>query len=725
MSFAAKSVVLGIAALLLVVESAPGQTGGNTPPEAQDLTEPEQYFYGVVVTASDREETLSQVSSTVQILDRERIENSTAATVTQFLAENGIAFFSAWTPGQTQINIRGAASDGQGRDFRSQVLVLVNGRRSGTANISKFSLDDIQRIEILRGPASLIYGSQAIGGVVNLITRDGLNSPGEYLELSGGSFGRINSVGQYGLARGPLDVFLSVHGGRSGDYESGSDSPETMENTAYKQYGGLLALGFKRNDRERLGLTFRQDGNWDTGFRGSAWDVDNRENRRNQSFEATYRGETESTRFRWNTRYYYFKDVDDFRWGTEIVRAGNGNPAAGFEIDDNYRTSTGHGIKAASELELWAGNRLTGGLDQEWWKLENRRIRVPVSGGSTTQVPPFDVNSDSRNTGLIFEDTQEFVDGRLSFRGGARYDFGRHNIKETPNFPTLVPRGEDYDSVTWRAGAVGRPLGWLSLRFNAGTGFRSPTPIELASDFNTVLGNQIIGNPDLSPERTTSYETGVMLASPRIWADFALFWSNIHDRIGTVAITGSRSQYQNRAESQIRGLEFQSQTQLFTLADRYRFRLDVNGVYHWRFRDLDAAENNLNTDNIERMYKYQGSTRLSMESPRWSASLGGVYNGPVYYNTEENLLIPQGEPSRTFIHGKNPFWLLDTNVRFQATPTVSVWMAVNNLLDLNYHPLFIALNRLPTVADLRLSNGGVGNSLPGREFVFGIRFSRR
>jgi outer membrane cobalamin receptor len=108
----------------------------------------------------------------VQVIERSTIERSTAKSVADLLAQNAVGFLSEWTPGQTSINIRGAATDGQGRDFKSQVLVLINGHRAGTANVAKMSLADVDRIEIVRGPSSVIYGSQNMGGVINIMRRD-------------------------------------------------------------------------------------------------------------------------------------------------------------------------------------------------------------------------------------------------------------------------------------------------------------------------------------------------------------------------------------------------------------------------------------------------------------------------------------------------------------------------------------------------------------------------
>src|SRR5262249_40883851 len=82
----------------------------------------------------------ARVAGPVQIIERSAIERSTAKSVADLLAQNAVGFLSEWTPGQTSINIRGAATDGQGRDFKSQVLVLINGHRAGTANVAKMSL---------------------------------------------------------------------------------------------------------------------------------------------------------------------------------------------------------------------------------------------------------------------------------------------------------------------------------------------------------------------------------------------------------------------------------------------------------------------------------------------------------------------------------------------------------------------------------------------------------
>jgi vitamin B12 transporter len=148
--------------------------------------------------------------------------------------------------------------------------------------------------------------------------------------------------------------------------------------------------------------------------------------------------------------------------------------------------------------------------------------------------------------------------------------------------------------------------------------------------------------------------------------------------------------------------------------------LGVNGVYHLRMRDQDAVEQNLSTDMIERLYESQGSATLGLTNRAWSARISGTYYGAVWYDTEERLLVPQVEPVRNTIHRKSPFWTWRLGGRRALTGGLWLTAAVDNLFNENNHPLFIATNNAPALSDPAFSNGGIGNSLPGRAFVVGL-----
>ena len=708
--------VLLLAWFAAAIPVAAQQAGAADP---DDPADPQRRFEEVVVTATLEDERVSDVPVTVQTFDREEIEESGAMTVTEFLSERGVAFFSTWTPAQTSINIRGGASDGQGRDFRSQVVVLINGRRAGTANISKLGLHDVERIEVLRGPGGLVYGSQALGGVINLITKDGLRSPGANVRISGGSWGQVETVAQYGASVGRFDYFVSAHGGRRGDYEAGEGAVETpMRNTAYQQGGGMVALGYTPNAFQRVSFTARTDGMYDAGFRGSSWDWDNVEDRTNQSFDFIYSGETRSGRASWEVQSSYFRDLDDFRWGAEIF--GSGNP--GVDLDHNRRRQTGFFLRGLTNVELGGANSIQVGVDQQWWQLRSTRMREPLPGRTASQVGPFDNNSDSRNFGVFFEDVQRVLDDRLILRGGVRFDGGRHQIRETPNRPNLVERAANYDAVTYRVGATVKPIEELAVRFNVQTGYRAPNATELAIDYMTVLGNLILGNPDLEPEQATSYEVGIAYENARMWVDLALFRNDITNRIQAVADTRDAPVriYQNRAESELVGLELQSNFVLARTGNATSVNLGINAAHHFRMRDLDAAARNLSTDRIIRVYETQGSLLLGVHNPAWMVQVVGTYYGPVWYDTEERLLIPFAEPARGTIHRKGPFTIWNLRGRYELGGGVWLTGAVRNLLNKNNHPLFIAINREPLFANLARSNGGLGNSMPGRAFIVGF-----
>lgn len=140
----------------------------------------------VVVTATKTEIPLSQAAASVTVIDRRQIEQSQAPYIGDLLRQvPGLDVVQSGGPGQVaSVFLRGANSN--------QTLVLIDGIRvndplNGGVDFSGLSTDNIERIEIIRGPQSALYGSDAIGGVINIITRRGTGPSSGTISLEGGS----------------------------------------------------------------------------------------------------------------------------------------------------------------------------------------------------------------------------------------------------------------------------------------------------------------------------------------------------------------------------------------------------------------------------------------------------------------------------------------------------------------------------------------------------------
>ncbi len=688
----------------------------------------------IVVTVTGRPEQRGRIASTVQVIEGEALAKSRAASVTDLLAENAVGFFSEWTPAQTSINIRGGASDGQGRDFRSQVLVLVNGRRAGTANLSKLSPNDIERIEVVRGPASVIYGSQAMGGVINIILKTGRTAPGLTLGISGGSFGNLAGRAQFGgvTAQG-FDYFVSAHGARADSYHAGAGGGR-QDNTDFQRRGGMASFGYAFAPGHRIDGNIRTDGTYDAGFRGSAWNTINREDRTNASFDIVYTGRLDSDILRWTLHGYGVQDRDIFRWAAPIIRNAAGNPAPGTSRDFNSRRLDIIGFRFQPVLRLLPGNEILLGIDGERSVLRSDRFRLAVPGQpALAQVPPFDNNQTETVFGFYAEGSQRLFDDRLTVRAGVRHTVGKTSFDLTPNLALQRQTRRSYEATTYSVGTSFRATDWLRLRAGFATGFRAPTATELGADFTALGGGRTFGNPNLKPESSRQLEAGATVMGLGWTLDLALFENRIQNRIQTrprPGVANTSDWVNNNSDVVIRGVESQFAIDILrTLrpdeASGWHWSLFFNGGYNFFMRDFGVTPT-ANSRKPERIYAYQAAlgTRFGQRAGAtfpWTFSLTAIHRGPMWYNTEENLLIPQGEPSRDFIHRKQPFWVVNARLDVELSSSVSFFVSANNLFNVNQHPIFIALDKKPFIGDARLSNGGFGNSMPGRNIIVGLQ----
>lgn len=164
----------------------------------------------IVVTATRQQERISELLADVSVITREQIENAGQSTLEELLArQTAIEYSSSGGPGQISgIGIRGANSN--------HTLLLIDGVRvgsatSGTANFSRLPLAQIERIEILRGPASALYGADAIGGAIQIFTKRGEGPASVNASTGFGSYGTSDS--SIGVAGGNDVVSYSLQAG--------------------------------------------------------------------------------------------------------------------------------------------------------------------------------------------------------------------------------------------------------------------------------------------------------------------------------------------------------------------------------------------------------------------------------------------------------------------------------------------------------------------------------
>ena len=162
----------------------------------------------VVVTAERLCETTATTPSAVTIVTREQIDQQQARTVREVLSQQaGVEVASTGQPGgQSSLFLRGANYN--------QTLVLIDGMRVNNPFNSAFDfanlpVDNIERIEILRGPQSTLYGSEAMGGVINIVTRQGAAQPTGAIMVEGGSFDSFRTRESFSMTAGQLSLAAS------------------------------------------------------------------------------------------------------------------------------------------------------------------------------------------------------------------------------------------------------------------------------------------------------------------------------------------------------------------------------------------------------------------------------------------------------------------------------------------------------------------------------------
>lgn len=532
----------------------------------------------ITVTATRLPTLTSEVPATVTVIDAEQIADELATDIRDLVRfEPGVSvrrapsrFSAAFSPtgrdGNADINIRGIGGN--------RVLIQVDGIRApngfafGAQAAGRGDYADIglvKSVEILRGPASALYGSDGLSGAVSFITSDPEDLLGDGRDITGMLRATYDSAS---------DEFseTAILAGRSGAWSAlvaytrrdgeelenqgdvgGTGSLRTIPNPQDTRSNALLGkIVFAPNPEHRIRLTgeyldnriesrvFSSEGG-PQPFTGTFVDrlaTDDTVERMRVSLDWRYQAsEGSNGAIDYAHVALYWQDAENSQFSDED-RSGPFNPADRERLNTFENRVWGGNIELRSGFETgpFSHNLVFGGDVSFTNQVGVRDGVVPPFGESfpTAAFPETDFTLGGAFVG------DEIEIGPITLFPALRFDFYDLNPKADPLLPTFTAAAQNGTRLTPRIGIVGNIGGGVSLYANYAQGFRAPEPSQVNQFFeNLIFGYTSLPNPDLRPETSETYEAGIRFNDDIVSASLTGFVGRYDDFISQQLVSGT------------------------------------------------------------------------------------------------------------------------------------------------------------------------------------------
>uniref|UniRef100_Q3ARU9 TonB-dependent receptor-related protein n=1 Tax=Chlorobium chlorochromatii (strain CaD3) TaxID=340177 RepID=Q3ARU9_CHLCH len=611
----------------------------------------------MVVTSSRFEEPKKNLTSNITIIGKDEIAQSSAQDLGELLAEKNLGQVQKYPGTMTSVGIRGFRSETHGNDLMGKVLVLIDGRRAGTGNTAKIMTENVERIEIIQGPAAVQYGSAAIGGVVNVITKKGDNVPSFFVEQKGGSNEFVKTAAGVQGKIGKLDFASALSRSEAGDYKTGSG--KTYFNTGYdEQVLANLNVGYEIADGHRIGFGYHS---FDVDKAGSPSylslnDLQSYTSNNNHAIDVSYEGALTNKRWLWSTRY--FSGMDSYQYV---------DPSTSYTSSSDVEQQGAQAQISFTEKSLlitagvdWLNYELTSTLAPKWSKYNNPAVFLLAKYG-------------------VFED-------RLLLSAGVRYDDYKVDLQPAEG------TSRSTDNFAHQVGAAWQVNDVVKLRASYAEGFRMPSARELAGNI-VSFGKTYIGNPNLNPEVSETWETGIDVVWREITSSLTWFSTDYTDMIETQLTAPKTYLYKNIGSTSLSGIEAEFAWK--SSATTWNIEPYVNYSYLLEHKDNATGDDLLYTP------EWNASTGVRLQHTNGlSAALNVTATGSSNvqdYESNSGKVITKGGFSVVNLSASKKF-TLDK----QERRAITIKAEVDNLLDRDYQYV-------------------KGYPMPGRTFVIGLR----
>ncbi|SCY59055.1 TonB-dependent receptor [Desulfoluna spongiiphila] len=526
------------------------------------FAEPVETTSEMKVTATRTERELSEIPSSLSVVTEKEIIRHGYTSVADILQDvPGVEIYDQSLSGAKRINIRGESG--------ARVLIMIDGQKiteQKSMDGAPLLIDpnQVERIEVMKGPASVLYGSEAIGGAVNIITKKGGTRPiqaSANVTYNSSTEGFEESLALYGSK----DSFsYRINGTRSdqGDRETPSGTiedsgSETTAGSAFFGYEvGKLTVGLNVEDytSEIESPPTVQDGTpfdlhlpeWTRQKVGLTCDIKDLSTAVPKIHMDAYAQKTE-------------KEFEQ-RMVVNMGRLGTYKHAL-----DTYNDQKTYGANAQVDIVPAANHYLVAGyaythdtLDaestQDFDDLGGRILPPPPMGPPGPSTDPVTTTNDANmTTHALFLQDEWILPKDILLTFGGRQTWVESELEES-NAPGAKVGSTTDSHPVFSGGLTWNGIKGLTLRGNISQGYRFPGLDKLFMGTNHG-GRTTLANPDLSPETSTNYEIGARYNSDTWGLDLAVFYNLADDYIHSTPVSGNIYTYDNVDKAKTHGVE--------------------------------------------------------------------------------------------------------------------------------------------------------------------------
>jgi hemoglobin/transferrin/lactoferrin receptor protein len=610
----------------------------------------------LVITARGYEQALSQTPGGVGIIPRTTFVERSSASITNALEEIPGVYKTSDSAWGSDINIRGRSRD--------SVVLLIDGARVNTATDinAQYGLidsNDVDRVEILKGPLSSLYGSGSIGGVVNVITKRGRFT--KKPELHGEAIARLGDNPEGGNAYLALNYnsedfysYVSQTVRNFSSYEDGSG--DEVPNSQFDDRQSKVRAGFKFNERHYTELQFQYFEGHEIGIPGTgtaplpaAADVTYPDVRRGL-VQAVHtiepdRGWLQKSEF----NVYY-------QWIDRRARLDNFPEASPLLIVKPQADHDTLGLRQQNALML-GDHSIVAGVDIWERKLDSTRSRDFKNGNVLVDTPL--PESSFFSTGIFAEDSWEVLKP-LTLSFGGRLDF-----ISVENDPTEQFAATEEDEVSWNAhiGATVELTKNVHWTLIGARGFRAASLEERYQYLQLGGGVVKLGDPDLDPEESLFFESGLHYVGDRFSCGVSAFLNSLDNLISEQERDEATIVAVNVDEAKIYGVEAEA-----------RF-LVAGDLQMYAVAALTIGEDANTDEDLPDIPPFQSTlgVRYGAERGFWSLAEGVI--------TARQGNVPEGDET-------TPSWQtlrLEAGYNFEIGKTGhNLFASVDNVFDEDY-----------------------------------------